>query len=1641
MKHLKNTLLILPVFILVMMIAGISSAYAQSTEFLNDTGDITVTQNGSYNLIDGVKEGDLTLTKSDGTTARAHVVLVKANAKASFKPMIPGYYTEGSTKASRKAKAEAWSDSDWKPAVSLSKMTAEYKKANEVPVRVLAAINGDIGKSVSGGQAPSGSVILEGNKEIARSNAETASFFFGYKDNDVLSIVQRITTQKGNFSEAICGPTYILRNGVYLDSNGEPFDIDTSSRQRTGLAYKTNGDVLIITVDTGGITVKQLAQLMAAAGCWNGVNMDGGGSTTLLTDRNNSGLTRRTANNCSGYSDEDTDNNERKISSALLLVADDSASANNVSAGNSVTTDKDTYIAGDSIKVTANTDSDGAWVSLQKYEEDGSFNVNSLSYFWYYAYGDNDAGTWSWENGAAYDICRDGECNKRDGVSTSRGLPPGNYKVSLAQYVDKSDHTKGYTLLADKDITIEEDPNPPAEYSLLTDKDAYEVGEPIMVTATAPASDGTAWVGVAEHGVPLGNGHSAYYWYYVEGSNEGSNHYNGETYDLYAQEQNSNGNVNSALIDKSRRTLLPGTFDISVYNNDSHHIAEDGDGKKVTKTITIYEKDKDYQISYKGIDSSIEGLTPASYRYSDVSAVALPSKAEVEAVVGGYSFRGWYTNSDCSGDAVTEIPKGSAGDKTFYAKLEAKTFTVSFDTDGGTEIASQQVRYLEKASKPQEEPEKDEKVFLGWVKTRNGSEPFDFNDPITGDTTVYASWGDKGYIVTFDTCGGSEVNKKTVRSGEKVSQPGNPSRPGYRFMGWVTAAGGSTRFDFNTAITDDITIYASWRALNYTITYDLNGGEAGESSANPATYNIETPTFTLKAPAREGYTFAGWKNEDGDTVEVIEKGSTGNITLTAQWKRNSSLEVDKEEYLEGQAVKVTAYCENAGSWVGLYKDGDVPGNGTDLAYYWSYVTDEDGDPVINGKEVNLLAGEYKHGDNNKPLVPGKYRVILFGDSGYTQLFSKDIIIKENSDLEGSIVLSGYSRNDKSYSGEVSSERSRTQYDYFYGDAINVKASVNGAGSEDAWVGLITDESYKNQNPTSVEGHWYYVKDEKFDGQTVNLNYVVKNEIPEEIQNLPFGQGGVNWVVLVAGSKILAAEPIFYRTFNMDWENAVWGEAAKQKMKIEPEWISKPADGEDQKPALTITRVDGHFGYKTDESGNMVEITEEVLEEGRDYTVSYPDVSKEPGTYSIKVSFPSEQPADTNNYYRYLSTSPANYGLKAGVDYYLMDSGNQHVIRYELNGGTNNSGNPGLYKTGDEVVFKDPSRTGYIFEGWYTTSDFKEGTLISGIEADADDDVTVYAKWANEFTADYKITYVLNGGTNDPRNPDGYTGNTDLSIRPASRAGYSFDGWFLDAGFTRRADVIPKGETGDKTLYAKFTKNSVSTFMITATVTGGSLLSGGGRVEKGSSYTVSYEANSGYELSGITVDGETVNVAQYPSSYTFEDVSADHTIDIVFAKVEDSPANAVVKGKTYTRLYQKYTVTKVATDKAAGEVTFTKARNKKSVVVPKTVKLADGKTYKVTAVAAYAFKASKIRTVTIGANIKTIRKYAFKKSKATRVIIKTRLLKKTKVKGALTGSKIKTVKVSVGTKKLNRTYLKKYKKIFTKKNAGRKASIK
>lgn len=229
-------------------------------------------------------------------------------------------------------------------------------------------------------------------------------------------------------------------------------------------------------------------------------------------------------------------------------------------------------------------------------------------------------------------------------------------------------------------------------------------------------------------------------------------------------------------------------------------------------------------------------------------------------------------------------------------------YKLSFSANGGTgEMESITKEENEKINLPAVKFSRTGFEFLNWNTVADGSgtayadsAEFIFN----ADTTLHAQWKEKKtapstskttYNVTFDANGGiGTIACISVEEGSEITLPKNTfTKTGYSFAGWATSADGNVSYSDKAkiSITGNITLYAKWTAITYTITYEPNGGT--NADGNPASYTFETETITLLAPSRQYFDFGGWytDSEFSETNKKTEitKGSTGNIMLYAKW--------------------------------------------------------------------------------------------------------------------------------------------------------------------------------------------------------------------------------------------------------------------------------------------------------------------------------------------------------------------------------------------------------------------------------------------------------------------------------------------------------------------------------------------------------------------------------------------------------------------------------------------------------------------------------------------------------------------------------------------------------------------------------------
>ena len=245
-------------------------------------------------------------------------------------------------------------------------------------------------------------------------------------------------------------------------------------------------------------------------------------------------------------------------------------------------------------------------------------------------------------------------------------------------------------------------------------------------------------------------------------------------------------------------------------------------------------------------------------------------------------FYGWYTEDNQKYDFSTPVKS----EFNLYAKLESKKYNVTFDTNGGSEAASQEVLWGENASQPETAPVKEGYTFAGWYSDKECTIPYDFSKEIKEDTTIYAKWAINTYKVTFDTNGGSEVSGQTVEWNKLAAKPETePVKEGFTFAGWYADKDCKTEYDFKTAVKADVTIYAKWTINSYKVTFDTNGGS--EVSGQTVEWN-KLAAKPETEPVKEGYTFGGWyADKDCNTEYNFEAAVKADVTIYAKWTINS----------------------------------------------------------------------------------------------------------------------------------------------------------------------------------------------------------------------------------------------------------------------------------------------------------------------------------------------------------------------------------------------------------------------------------------------------------------------------------------------------------------------------------------------------------------------------------------------------------------------------------------------------------------------------------------------------------------------------------------------------------------------------------
>ena len=406
-------------------------------------------------------------------------------------------------------------------------------------------------------------------------------------------------------------------------------------------------------------------------------------------------------------------------------------------------------------------------------------------------------------------------------------------------------------------------------------------------------------------------------------------------------------------------------------------------------------------------------------------------KGDLNSNAGGDSIHLYYTKDNSSGTAITtatfnttksgalganggstgyDLNAGAGGDYVYmHVSSATVTYGIYYELGGGTfpnpevfpttyQIPSKTIGYTE-TFYSENRPTRAGYQFRFWLWAWD-EEEYSVNIIIlaghTGNMTFIAEWRPIDYNISYNLEGGSlpngTSNPGTYNPDTATFTLNNPIRTGYTFAGW-TWEGQSTptmSVSIPQGSIGDKSYTANWTPVTYTITYNLANGSLPSGTSNPATYNIETPTFTLNNPVRSDDTFLGWTwsgQSSPVTTVTVPQGSISNRSYTANWSVGPVGYIDSCTGGEG-VISVAGWAydpdvssESINVQIKVYKQ-----NGTTLVRDETFAANRPRDDVnsrynITGQHgysatfVNLASGTYKvmvialdhNGQSNKQI--------------------------------------------------------------------------------------------------------------------------------------------------------------------------------------------------------------------------------------------------------------------------------------------------------------------------------------------------------------------------------------------------------------------------------------------------------------------------------------------------------------------------------------------------------------------------------------------------------------------------------------------------------------------------------------------------
>ena len=748
------------------------------------------------------------------------------------------------------------------------------------------------------------------------------------------------------------------------------------------------------------------------------------------------------------------------------------------------------------------------------------------------------------------------------------------------------------------------------------------------------------------------------------------------------------------------------------------------------------------------------------------------------------------------------------------------TYTISFNANGGSGAPSSITKkHFTNATLPTATPSRTGYTFKGWGTSSSAS--YAAYQPgatfyTNANTTLYAIWSAKTYTISYNANGGSGApGSQTKTHGIKmlISRV-EPTRSGYTFLGWSTSPS-ATSASYQPGewyyANANRTFYAVWQKngpATYTVSYDANGG-SGAPGSQTKTENV-TLTLSPVSPRRTGYTFKGWATNKFMPGAQYQPGgkytANASVTLYALWEcAHTSTEKKWTTGCEWKTV-----CKNCGATI---SSGTTHGPFSYGA--WEYYSTGQHKRV---KECNY--GDYSTTEYASHKATTRYEQYSASQhKKYSHCTDCNMTI-------GSVSYENHSFTSTTSNGQVVTTCSLCGYTKTTAQTYTISYNANGGSNAPA-------------SQTKVHG------------VTLTLSSTIPYRFNYEFLGWSTSSSATTATYTAGGSYTGNASVTLH---------AVW------KYKPATYTVSYDANGGTGAPGrqtktygvnLTLTtliptrRNYSFAGWSKDRNATLAsysaggsytdnaDVTLYAVWQynPETYTIRY-DANGGTGapasqtkTYGVPLTLSAVKPTRAGYEFLGWSTDPTTmltnyapgerYTDEASVTLYAVWRyvPKTYTVSYDANGGGNTPASQ--IKTEDVTLILTstiPTRYGYTFKGWATSSSATSATYQAGGSYTANESVTLYAVW--EINT-YTVSFDANGGSNAP-NPQKKTHGQNLILTVAipTRANHVFLGWATDS--TSKSVVYAPGATftaeEDVTLYAVWQERNYDFSVSDLTVT-------------------------------------------------------------------------------------------------------------------------------------------------------------------------------------------------------------------------------